>query len=383
MIKKTKVLLTKGHAVNNGDMALVLALYESLTNRGFDVSIATFHYKFLKTKYPNLPLVRELLDYNLLVGATFVKKIFLKLNYLFNKKYRGYDVYIGSPGGYMNSYYGLKKSLLPLIEAKKRGKKTAVYSQSIGPLNQRDKELLDLYSQSIDMILVRDDFSKACVDSTQCHSKILQTKDAAFLLKPRISSAKESKLVGVSVRSWKHDNRSMDQFNLLIQSFCEQVLENGFDLEFISTCQGVEGYVDDSIAASIIMENIIKNNPAYTKRIKVDSSYKTYFELVDILNSKYCFVIGTRLHMCILSLINGTLAFNISYEVKGKECYNYLNLQNYSVDFNEPIEQAMVKFGLFMSNYKLLEESIHDNILSVYKESHEYLDVFLSEMQMN
>ena len=55
-----------------------------------------------------------------------IKYIIQYLNFLFNKTYRGFDVYISSPGGYMNSYYGLKKCLLPLIQAKKTNKKTAV-----------------------------------------------------------------------------------------------------------------------------------------------------------------------------------------------------------------------------------------------------------------
>jgi polysaccharide pyruvyl transferase WcaK-like protein len=155
----------------------------------------------------------------------------------------------------MNSYYGLKKCLLPLIQAKKTNKKTAVYSQSVGPLNESDRNLLNQYSQFIDTILVRDSFSKKCIDSTRCNSKILQTKDAAFLLEPRVSIAKNSKLVAVSVRSWKHDSRNMEQYYALIQKLCKKLLDKGFDIEFISTCQGIKDYVDDSKTASLICDD--------------------------------------------------------------------------------------------------------------------------------
>ncbi|MFD0991750.1 polysaccharide pyruvyl transferase family protein [Tenacibaculum geojense] len=384
MPKKTKVLLTKGHAVNNGDMALVYALYTALEKKGFEVSIATFHYEFLKEKYPDLPLVRELLDYNLITGATFIKKIFLKINYLINKKYKKFDVYISSPGGYLNSYYGLKKSLLPLVEAKKSHKKTAVYSQSIGPLNERDISLLEKYSKFIDLILVRDNYSKECISSINCSSSILQTKDAAFLLEPKKSKADpNSKLVAVSVRSWKHDNRNMEHYHNLIQNYCEKVLEKGYDIEFISTCQGVKGYVDDSITAEIIKQKIIKSNKNYQESIHIDSEFNSYFDLVKKLNTKYCFVIGTRLHMCILSLINGTPAFNISYEVKGKECYEYLGYNSYSADFNEDISIALSKFEDFISNYKNLKESLYDKIYEIHKESKEHLNEFINLMKMS
>lgn len=382
MSKKTKILLTNGYAVNNGDMALVIALYLSLKKKNYAVSIATFHYEFLKEQYPELPLVRELLDYKFPVGATFVKKIYLKLNFIFNKKYRSFDAYIGSPGGYMNSYYGLKKCLLPLIEAKKINKKTAVYSQSVGPLNKRDINLLNLYSNFIDVLLVRDQFSRICVDNTDCNSKIIQTKDAAFLLEPRESNLKNNKLIGVSVRSWKHDNRNMEAYYELIQLYCERILENGFDIEFISTCQGVPDYVDDSKTASIIEGKILQKTPEYSMRVKVDTSFHTYFELMNILNTRYTFVIGTRLHMCILSLINGTPAFNISYEIKGKECYSYLGLEDYTIDFNASKNEALTKLDLFIENNRIIKQNLFDTVLAIHKESQDDLDLFLKTLNI-
>jgi len=383
MIKKNKILITNAYAVNNGDMALVVALFKALENKGYDVSIATFHYKFLKSKYPQLPLLRELLDYNLPINATFFKRFFLKLNYFLNNKYKNFEVYIGSPGGYMNSYYGLKKCLLPLVAAKKSNKKTAVYSQSVGPLNQRDTNLLSIYGNDIDMFLVRDDYSRICAETAVPSAKILQTKDAAFLLKPRKSSAKNSKLVAISVRSWKHDNRNMNLYYEMIQAISEKVLESGFDVEFISTCQGVENYVDDSITASIIRELIIKKNDNYQNRVNVDSQFYTFFELMDLLNSRYTFVVGTRLHMCILSLINGTPAFNISYEIKGKYCYEYLGYQDYSVDFNETTEKVSTKFDSFLNNFNKIKDSLYETILPVHEESIESLNIFLEKLKMN
>lgn len=381
--RKEKILITNAYAVNNGDMALAIALYQSLKHRGFDVSIATFYYKFLKEQYPNVSFVRELLDYKFPIGATFLKKAYLKLNYVFNTAYRSYDVYIGSPGGYMNSYYGLKKCLLPKVEAKKNGEKTAVYAQSVGPLNEKDVKLLNTYSKSIDVLVVRDDYSRKTVEATNCQSTVMQTKDAAFLLEPRTSKGKNSNVVGVSVRSWKHDNRSNRHFYDLIKSFCKKIIDQGLDIEFISTCQGVAGYVDDSEVALDIKNELVEENQLFEKRISVDTSYHTYFELIEILNTKYRFVIGTRLHMCILSLINGAPAFNISYEIKGKECYDYLGLSNYSVDFNAPIEQSIGRLVDFIANEAALRNDMHDKIIEAHEESHADLGRFLSEMGLH
>src|SRR5687767_6059166 len=98
MKHKTRILLTNSYAVNNGDMALVLALYEELKARGYEVSIATFYYDFLKNKYPKLPLIREILDRKYLKGGTLVKKIFMRIYFFFNGEYKNHDVFIGSPG---------------------------------------------------------------------------------------------------------------------------------------------------------------------------------------------------------------------------------------------------------------------------------------------
>lgn len=381
MGSKKKILLVNSYAVNNGDLALVIALYEQLIARGYEVAIATFYYKFLKSQYPQVPFIRELNDYNLGVKATFVKKLFSRLNFLFNKKYNSHDVYIASPGGYVNSYYGLKRSLLPLILAKGRSKKTAIYSQSIGPLNAKDQERLTKFSKSIDVILVRDDFSQACISSIPCSSKVFQTKDAAFLLTPRLSKAKaDCKTVAVSVREWKFDNRDMQNYSNMIQSFCETVLHHGYRIEFISTCQGVEGYRDDSKVAMLIRDVLIRKAPQYSDQITVNTRYNTYYELIDRLNTQYAFTIGTRLHMCILSLVNGTPAFNISYEVKGIECYKYLGMANFSADFNESINSATEKFNTFIANHKEIQSSLPDRITPVHTEVKKDLEMFLKEM---
>jgi colanic acid/amylovoran biosynthesis protein len=378
---RKRILLVNSYAVNNGDMALVHALYKQLEARGYAVTIATFYYHFLKHHYPQLPLIRELNDYPLFIHATFVRKIFSKIIFYFNRAYRNHDIFIASPGGYVNSYYGLKRSLLPLLLAKQQSKRTAIYSQSVGPLNEKDQVRLTKYSKSIDTILVRDDYSKNCLSSIPCYSKVIQTKDAAFLLPPRESIATPAcKTVAVSVREWSHDQRDMESFLKMIELFCEAVLNRGFDIEFISTCQGVSGYRDDAQVAAVIKDRLLERYPEMTGRMTVDSSYHTYFELVELLNTRYCFTIGTRLHMCILSLINGTPAFNISYEVKGLACYQYLGLEKYSVDFNEPAAAAIEKFEHFLENFMTLRSTLLDRLLPIHEESIISLDTFLREI---
>ena len=123
-MSKLKVLITQAVPVNNGDAALLIALYSSLIKKGYEVKIATFYYSFVKDKYPDLPFIKELTDYYFLRKLPFLKGVFLKLNFLFNNEYRNNDVFIACPGGYVNSYYQLKYALLPLFLAKKNNSKT-------------------------------------------------------------------------------------------------------------------------------------------------------------------------------------------------------------------------------------------------------------------
>lgn len=360
-----------------------MALHGALTRRGFSVSIATFYYKFLRSAYPEMRWVRELIDYRFLNRVSFTKKLFLKLNFLINKKYHSNDVFIACPGGYINSYYGIKRCLLPLVEGKKQGSKTAIYAQSVGPLNDRDSRLLESFSSKIDVIVVRDSFSRSVIDALPIKSKVMQSKDAAFLLTPRQSNASDQvNKVAVSVRRWEFDQRDMMQYYELIKALCRLVLKAGFDIEFISTCQGVKKYRDDSKEASRIAQQLLDESRDWSARIAVNNQYHPYQVFMDKLNTEYAFTIGTRLHMCILSMLNGIPAFNISYEVKGKECYQYLHLENATIDFNEPMETALAKFEFFLSQRDAIKNHMWEQVQIVHKESHQALDEFLLAMNM-
>lgn len=382
--EKGNVLITNSYGVNNGDMALVIGLYDCLKELGYNVKIATFYYDFIKSKYPDLPVIKELIDYNFLKGGTAIKRVFARIMFNLSNLYRNNDIFIASPGGYLNSYYGIKRSLLPLQYAKCDNKKTAVYSQSIGPLNKMDQKRLTNFSRYIDLILVRDNYSFREISKIPCYSKVYQTNDAAFLLNPRKSNKiSKDKLVGVSVREWNYDNRNANKYYNLIIALCNIILDEGYKIEFISTCQGVKNYKDDSKTAMKIKDLLSKDFPTKSNLLKINYEYHTFYELSNMLNNNYDFILGTRLHMCILSLINGTPAFNISYEVKGKECYNYLKLSEYSIDYNEDIPSGTKKLKEFINNFdNNLKEKINNTVYKAHLESKEALTKFITNVKM-
>jgi polysaccharide pyruvyl transferase WcaK-like protein len=91
-------------------------------------------------------------------------------------------------------------------------------------------------------------------------------------------------------------------------------------------------------------------------------------------------VIGTRLHMCLLALLSEIPAFNISYERKGKEAYNYLKMNNYSCDYNEESSVAMEKFKTFVSEQLNIRKELSHTVYEKHISAQNNLDFFMNSL---
>ncbi len=358
-----KILINNAVPTNNGDAALIFALYEKLTkNKDYEVNIATNNFELVSNIYPNIPFVKDILDFTIVKKARFFKYMLVPLFFIFYKPYREANVIISAPGGYINSYYSLFPKLYIFVLSKIFGKKVYIYSQSIGPLSNKDKKLFKWAIKYIDKIVVRDGKSFKYINANFFQpNRVVQSYDAAFMLEPFRQNSEKENIVAISVREWTRDNRDMEQYKSMIKELLKVCIDNDFKIEFISTCQGLKNYIDDSKIAQEIYNEL---NNDLKKFVIVDKSFYTLDELRNKL-TKYQFTIGTRLHMCILSLLSNTPAFNISYEFKGKEVYNYLNLQGYSIDFNNDINDAKNKLNQFIVNYKTITIENLDEIKNV------------------
>ncbi|MDZ5759252.1 polysaccharide pyruvyl transferase family protein [Carnobacterium maltaromaticum] len=361
-----KIMIEHGVPLNTGDAALIFALGDELENCGHEVIYSTFNLKKVKMKYPERKWKASVLSHRMLNRIPFLSSLYYYLCILFSKTARQQDLIISAPGGYINSYYGFEAKLKILSLYKKLlGKKLIMFSQSIGPLSKKDEEVLKKYIPYFTEFLVRDEPSYERMEKLGLAASVLQTYDAAFLRKPLEYNPKiKNKKIAVSVRTWDFANRSQSVYRLLIQRIVTQVVQAGFEVVFLSTCQGEETYVDDSKEALLIYQQLPDSIQKY---VEIDNNNYTLEELVQELTS-YSFVIGTRLHMCILAWLAGTPAFNISYEEKGLECYRYLKMLDYTIDFNET-ENFEIKLAQFlqMSSLELENcfkevEGVHDSM---------------------
>lgn len=325
-----KILIENTVPFNNGDAALIFSIGDKLEGKGYEVIYSTSNIKSAKEKYPKKKWMKSLLAYKV-NRSPYLGFFTLFFAFIFNIKLNKIDAVISAPGGYINSYYGFKRKLQLLSLYKKiLRKKVYMYSQSVGPLNKKDKKILKKYIDIFDLFYVRDRVSKKRIDELGTFDNVLQTKDAAFLLNSIPKKVSNKRKIAISVREWKHDQRNEGIYKDLIMKFIKYFINRGYSVTLISTCQGDKEYIDDSRTAQNIYNKLDK---ALKENVFVDTNYYSLYDLREKL-THFDYIIGTRLHMCILSWLSGTPAFNISYEEKGKECYSYLDIDNFSVDYN-------------------------------------------------
>ena len=382
-MKCKSILITNADAVNGGDAALVIGLYNKFEKNGFDVKVSTFHYDQVKKIYPNINLTKSILEDRilnfLLRRMKYISYLWIFLKLVFRgKSYKDADILVSAPGGYINSYYGFLGKLFSMVLAKKLYKKRIyMYSQSVGPLEINDEKIVKKYMKFFELFMVRDSISYKTLKEITLGQNIIQTNDAAFLLDRINKNANEKKMkVAISVRGWKHDNRNKEKYiNLIIQA-TQLCINNGYKVEFLSTCQGISGYVDDSIIAKEIVNKL---NQEYIDHVTVNDGVYSVYELRQYLTT-FSFTIGTRLHMCILSMLSSTPALNISYEVKGIECYRHLGLEKYSLDYNADLEEVKNKLNNFIEELSYIECLLPELMQKMNKEANEYFDMCINNI---
>lgn len=372
-----KILIDNCVPLNNGDAALIFSLKDKLKKKN-ELVMSCLNYKEVKKRYPDekwIPSYINTFFYHKCYRYPIFKwlwKVVIAIKLcLPNNPYNRSDVIISAPGGYIHSYYGIEARLFILYFCKKvLNKKVGIYSQSIGKLSLKDQAIFFRYAKNLDFIFARDATSYQRAVEYGLSDNLFITKDAAFLLATPYATKENTlnKKVAISLRSWNHEGRNMTVYFQAIHGLVQELLDKGFYIDFLSTCQGIENYVDDSQTA----ERFIKEY-GYKEETKI-SIVTEYFTL-DQLQKKirtYDYVFGTRLHMCILALVNHVMAFNISYEEKGKECYEYLGMADYCVDFNTKIISPALHKFLNMSEVERVE--IFERVQCISNEQNKVLE---------
>jgi colanic acid/amylovoran biosynthesis protein len=348
-------LITNSVPLNGGDEALLRALSTALTNRWPDseVTVLCKDEELCRKQLSDLHLASDLEFAN--TGESRRRTLAC---------YRAADVVLSAPGGFLHDHYSIEERLQGFELALRLSKPLILIGQSIGPFwkpksLKRVRQVLNRASR----ICVRDEISSRHL--AQCGvdpAKIRITADAAFLwhriapemFKPKGES--NARLIGLSFRVWPlGDQRMLQQTIAKAEQLCRHLLCNSDrKILFLSTCQGIPGYVDDSQIAVEIRSRLPNDMQA---RCDIDRLRYRPLELMRALGQCDAFI-GMRLHACILAMLAGVPAMGLGYEDKTQEIFRQMGLESYQLPFTSDAASWIGKAQYFLDHVSDITEQL-------------------------
>jgi polysaccharide pyruvyl transferase WcaK-like protein/2-polyprenyl-3-methyl-5-hydroxy-6-metoxy-1,4-benzoquinol methylase len=348
-------LITNSVPLNGGDEALLRALVTALTNRWPDSKV-TVLCKDLELARKQLP------DLNLEADLEFAKTEESRRDTF--ACYHAADVVLSAPGGFLHDYYSIEERLQGFEVALGLSKPLVLIGQSIGPFwKSRSMKRVRKVLNRASCICVRDFVSSRHLAKCGVNpAKVRVTGDAAFLwhrIAPELFKPKKesnTRLVGLSFRVWPLGDQAMQEKTITkAEQLCRHLLaDRDRRILFLSTCQGIPGYVDDSQVASLIRDRLPEELQA---RCELDRARYGPVELIQALGRCDAFI-GMRLHACILSMLAGVPAMGLGYEDKTQEIFGQMGLESYQIPFTSEVESWIEKAEYFFANVSGIRERL-------------------------
>ena len=328
------ILITNAVPLNGGDEALLRATVESLQARWPGSKITTLCNKIEATR-------RQLPDLSFASDLEFATDI-AELQEV-AELYRAADLVLSAAGGIFHDHYPIEDRLRGFEFALDLGKPVVLFAQSVGPFWKPDslKRVPEVFNR-LSAICVRDAPSRTHLLGCGVKENLVrETADAAFLwhrLAPELFRPKSSQIrtIGLCFRVWPlGDTSRVKETVAKAQQFCRHLLAvPDRKLIFISTCQGIAGYVDDSELALQILGGLPEK---LKSRCQIDRARYAPREFMKELGGCDAFI-GMRLHGCIQSMLAGTPAMGLGYEHKTEEIFRQLGFGDFQLRFDDTID---------------------------------------------
>jgi polysaccharide pyruvyl transferase WcaK-like protein/SAM-dependent methyltransferase len=349
------ILISNAVPLNGGDEALLRALVESLKLR-WPQSNITALCKDLDLAQPRLP------DLPLAADLEFASDTLLRQT---RELYRQADIVVSAPGGFLQDFYPMEDRLRGFEVALALGKPLLLLGQSIGPFWKT--ESLRRVSQVLNRatsICIREQTSREHLLLAGVNpARIRVTGDAAFLwrrLAPELFRPKDGPIrrVGLSFRAWPlGDTVAVEQTVAKAEQLCRFLLHRlECELVFLSTCQGIPGYVDDSEIGLRILERLPRE---LQDRCQVDRAHRDPRALMRAFGACQAFI-GMRLHGCLLAMLAGTPAMGLGYEPKTQDIFQQLGLESCQIAFNESAETWLACVKSFLAEAPTVRSRLPD-----------------------
>ncbi len=382
-----KIFLVGNHSCSNrGDAAITRGILNFLNNNFRDIELKIFsRYPEGASRILSTEVRQDLTALNNKAGNGFVYRIINKIfktdfvvilailsyyipifiNVLPNnmkatiKDMESADYIIQVGGSFFIDIYGLSQFRL-LLCALLAKKNIFLIGHSLGPFNGFIYKLVSRWCfKHVEKIIIRDIVTAHLLDNF-CPSINYQCgADCAWLVDGQCPLTYNSKIgirkIALTFRRLgpfsSRLGLTQEQYENELANLCNSLVQNGYELEFLSTCTSYDNYVYDDrvIAASV------KNQMSLSAQNKVHivNSELTDIELGELISG--CrFLIGTRLHSCIIGMNFGTPAIALAYEHKSIGLYQNMGLSDYSLMLSKNFcsEGVLKIIDMFENNFQ-------------------------------
>ena len=377
--KPKRILITHVYSSDNkGDAALtavlirdlrrafpaaelrVLTLQPSTKHRppeGAPEQPSFMHYALERYRHPVLKLIYTLYMFAATLLWARCKRSFGRNTYLPKHLQTVADAYVWADlvvpvgGGYLRSRPGLMHRmnvpllLHPLWFGHVLGKPTVLYSQSVGPFQNRfEGWLVARVLQHMTLILLREDVSVALLQQLGVSHNVLRAIDSGFLLSGRYSEQlrqrfaipRGKRLLGVTVRAWLPPAQQEAYERAVAHALDTLCAEQNLYVVFVPQVTAAHGD-DDRIVSQRVHARMRRGYNASVMEDELDhEQIKGVYEQFDAL-------LGTRFHSVIFSLTATVPVLAIEYEHKTSGIMHDLGLGEWVVKIEDVTAKGLTK----------------------------------------
>jgi colanic acid/amylovoran biosynthesis protein len=391
--KKINIFIPFSSTLNTGDAGILISTLNSIKRvfgKECEVLVASHQSEIAKKYYPSINYMETGSNINDKIFNKSITRIprnyfILLFDYVFNftpkllltdheikllKEIDKADIVLSPGGGYLTDSYFIQFSLALYNYTLRRNKILYFYSQSIGPIWRKSSIFfLRRILRRAGKIIVRDHESIQHLTKLfpTLPDNVFESADEVFTLKqPELTKKTETKMIGISVRSWNFSNvnvsreEGMLNYSKTIQQACRHLIDNyNYKITFISTCQGHKEYIDDSKTAARIVSQL---EDRYQSSITIDVEFHPLNELIEIYNSFDVFI-GTRMHSIIFNFLNLTPCIGIIYEFKTSELFERIGLEKYLFEMQSSDQDEFIsKIDDLILNKNLIQQQLQNEI---------------------
>ncbi len=261
------------------------------------------------------------------------------------------DIVVATGGTYFVEHYNFSAKADEVLAAHALGKPVYLFTQSMGPFRRdQSRALMKQVVAASAGVFLRDERSRQYLLEVGVDERKLGVHaDAGFALAPTSPPAAvpvqgpRARRIAVSVRAWRFaatmraagrpeaaDEQADERYRRAIADAVRGFARSGAEVVFISTCQGLPEFSDDSRVA----QRIVDEHLAGEANVRVDRAFRTPTQLIDAL-AAFDVAIATRMHFAILALAAGTPVVAIAYEFKSRELLRGMGREDLVVDYND------------------------------------------------